>query len=156
MEHAATLTLPFEPAPRRRVHFKTRGASLGLTRGGTHDLVRQVEHGLSFKALESLGAESGLGVPHLASVLGIPERTLARRKASGRLSPEESERLLRLSIVFERAVELFAGDAARAIAWMARPNKALGYESPLVYSRTELGAREVENVIGRLEHGVFA
>jgi putative toxin-antitoxin system antitoxin component (TIGR02293 family) len=47
-------------------------------------------------------------------------------------------------------------DVAGAISWLAAPKKALGHETPLAYSRTELGAREVENLIGRLEHGVFS
>jgi len=144
-------------APRRRnARLRTRGASLGLTATRTDDLVRQIERGLPFKALESLAALSGLPVNLFASVLGIPERTLARRKAAGRLAPDESERLLRVSTVFENALELFEGDVAGAVTWLTSPKKALGHQTPLAYSRTELGAREVENLIGRLEHGVFS
>jgi len=106
--------------------------------------------------LHSLASVSGLPVPVLASLVGIPGRTLARRKAAGRLAPEESERLLRISTVFELAVELFEGDVAAAIDWLTAPKKALGGNAPLAYARTELGAREVEALIGRLEHGVFS
>jgi putative toxin-antitoxin system antitoxin component (TIGR02293 family) len=74
----------------------------------------------------------------------------------GRFAPDESERLLRVSTVFEKAVELFEGDVAGAVTWLTSPRRALGYQTPLAYSRTELGAREVENLIGRLEHGVFS
>ncbi len=143
------------PRP-RSVRFRTRGASLGLTATRTGELVRRVEQGLSFKALESLAALSGLAVTRFASILGIPPRTLARRKAAGKLAPDESERLLRVSTVFEKAVELFDGDVLAAATWLTSPKKALANETPLEYSRHELGAREVENLIGRLEHGVFA
>ena len=85
----------------------------------------------------------------------LPARTLARRKASGKLTKPESERLLRLSLVFEKTVNLFEGDADAARTWLSRSNKALGGETPLSAVETELGAREVEDVIGRLEHGVF-
>ena len=154
---SAGITHVEHQAPRRRqVRFRTRGASLGLTATQTDDLVCQIEAGLPFKALESLAALSGLSVPPIASVLGIPERTLARRKAVGRFAPDESERLLRISTVFEKAVELFEGDVAGAVTWLTSPRRALGYQTPLAYSRTELGAREVENLIGRLEHGVFS
>jgi putative toxin-antitoxin system antitoxin component (TIGR02293 family) len=64
--------------------------------------------------------------------------------------------LLRLSLVFEKAVNLFEGDTDAARAWLGRPNKALGGETPLSAVETEIGAREVEDLIGRLEHGVFA
>lgn len=120
------------------------------------DLIRQIERGLPWKALESLAARSGIAVHAIGSVLGIPSRTLARRRASGRLAPDESERLLRLTRVFEGAVELFEGDTQRAVNWLTSPKKVLDNESPLRYSRTEIGAREIENLIGRLEQGVFS
>jgi len=154
---SATLDRAEPQAPRRRnVRFRTRGASLGLTATRTDDLVSRIERGLPFRVLESLTALSGLPVTLIASVGGIPERTLARRKVAGRFVPEESERLLRISTVFEKAVDLFEGDVAGAVTWLTLPKKALGYQTPLRYSRTELGAREVENLIGRLDHGVFS
>ena len=124
--------------------------------GGLANLIRRVERGLPFKALSGLAERSGLGVPHLAALIGIPERTLARRKAAGRLAPAESERLVRISTIFEKAVDLFEGDEKAAVAWLGSAKKALNNESPLAFARTELGAREVENLIGRLEHGVFS
>jgi putative toxin-antitoxin system antitoxin component (TIGR02293 family) len=84
-----------------------------------------------------------LSLALLASVIGIPERTLARRKAAGKLKPDESERLLRVSNLFERCVELFEGDVTAAVNW-------------LVSTKTELGAREVEDLIGRLNGGIFS
>jgi len=141
---------------RRRLRFRVRGESLGLKPTRTDQLVGEIEAGLSFRALESLADLSGLSVPLIASTLGIPERTLARRKADGRFAPDESERLLRLSILFEKAVELFEGNVTGAVGWLTHPQRALSCQTPLAYSRTELGAREVENLIGRLEHGVFS
>jgi putative toxin-antitoxin system antitoxin component, TIGR02293 family len=92
----------------------------------------------------------------LAEYLGISSRTLERRKADGRLKAAESERLVRLARLFELAAELFQGDTVRAARWMQVRRDALDRESPFSYSRTEAGAREVENLIGRLEHGVFS
>ena len=144
------------PSARRVIRFSKRGASLGMTATTTDEIIRQIERGLPFKALRTLETMSGVGASSIASAIGIPERTLARRKAADRLSPEESERLFRISTMFEKAVELFEGDASAAVSWLATPKRALGNRSPLTYSRTEVGAREVENLIGRLEHGVFS
>jgi putative toxin-antitoxin system antitoxin component (TIGR02293 family) len=141
---------------RRNLRFSTRGASLGLRSTSTSKLIEQLEAGLSFETLETLEANSGLGVTMLAALIGIPDRTLSRRKSVGRIGPEESERLLRISNIFEKAVELFEGDTESAVQWLTTPKKALDGQLPIQYSRTELGAREVENLIGRLEHGVFA
>jgi len=131
------------------------GSSLGLSAGRPDELIREVRKGLSFKTLESLSRASGILVSELASIIEIPNRTLARRKAAGRLARDESERLLRISSIFEKAVQLFNGDVTEAVAWLRRPRRALADHTPLVYSGTELGAREVENLIGQLEYGVF-
>jgi putative toxin-antitoxin system antitoxin component (TIGR02293 family) len=138
------------------VEFKTRGASLGLRARDSGELIRRIERGLSFKALQSLEARSGLPLAVIAEVIGIPERTLARRKTAGTLAPEESERLVRLATIFEKAVQLFEGRVLEAVRWLMTPAKALDHHAPLSYARTELGGREVENLIGRLEHGVFS
>ena len=135
--------------------YGTPGSSLGLQERSTPQLIRDLRRGLSFDALARLAAESGISVSEIAAVLGIPERTLARRKVAGKLAPDESERLLRISRIFESAVRLFAGDAGAAVAWLRKARPALGGHTPLEYSATELGAREVENLIGQLEHGVF-
>ncbi len=141
---------------RHSLRFRSRGNVLGLTAANAPELIQQLERGFPFKTLQALESRSGLSLSRLAAVIGIPERTLARRKVSRKLTPEESERLLRISTVFEDAVNLFEGDVPAAVNWLTTPRKALGDRSPLAYARTEPGAREVENLIGRLEHGIFS
>jgi putative toxin-antitoxin system antitoxin component (TIGR02293 family) len=137
-------------------HSQLPGRTLGLKAKNSGELIRQVGRGFSFHLLAAFEARSGISLAEIAAIVGIPPRTLARRKSSGRLTSDESEKLLRLSSVFEQAVELFEGDEAGARRWLTTAKKALENQTPLEYSRTELGAREVENLIGRLEHGVFA
>jgi putative toxin-antitoxin system antitoxin component (TIGR02293 family) len=132
------------------------GASLGLTVTNTGELIRQVKRGLSFKALRVFASNSGIPISVITSIVGIPGRTLARRKAAGKLTTDESERLLRVASVFDKTVELFEGDVMSAVKWLTTSRKALDNQAPLTYCRTELGAREVENLVGRLEHGVFS
>jgi putative toxin-antitoxin system antitoxin component (TIGR02293 family) len=132
------------------------GRALGLRVETSGELIRQLSRGFSFDAMRALESRSGIALSEIASLIGLPPRTFARRKASGRLTSDESEKLLRISAVFEQAVDLFEGNRAGALKWLTTPKKALENETPLGYSRTELGAREVENLIGRLEHGVFS
>jgi putative toxin-antitoxin system antitoxin component (TIGR02293 family) len=132
------------------------GASLGLPALETGALIRKLQTGLSFRALESFSSETGIPISEIGETMQVPERTLARRRVAGRLSSEESEKLLRLSNIFEQAVGLFEGDVKAAVAWLRSPKKALAYKAPLMYARTEIGARQVEDLIGRLEQGVFA
>jgi putative toxin-antitoxin system antitoxin component (TIGR02293 family) len=141
---------------RQQLRYRLRGSTLGLTAANPAELVEQLERGFSFKTLRTFESRSGLALSRLAATIGIPERTLARRRVSRRLTPDESERLLRISAIFEDALGLFEGDVAAAVNWLTTPRKALGDRAPLAYARTEPGAREVENLIGRLEHGIFS
>jgi len=140
----------------KTARFRRTGESLGLSIESVPVRIRAVMRGFSYQALVAFATNSGVGLSALAENLGIPERTLARRRAAGRLAPEESERLLRLSSIFEKTVELFEGDVPTAVNWLSTPKRALEGQPPLKYARTEVGARQVENLIGRLEHGVFS
>ncbi len=133
-----------------------RGYTVGLRSNNLFNVLQRIATGLPYKALESLQQKSGLRLADVAKVTGIPLRTMARRKETGRLNPAESERLLRLSFLFEQAVDLFDGDVDAAREWLEKPSKGLGGQTPLQLAETEIGAREVENLIGRLEHGVFS
>ena|SRR5271165_583905 len=131
-------------------------SSLRLATGEAHELIRKIEQGLPLQVLESLAMGLGMGLAELGARLGIPPRTLARRKAAGRLSPDESERVVRVARLLEKTLVLFGWDGAEALQWLRQPKQALAGESPLDYARTEIGAREVENLLGRIEHGVFS
>lgn len=132
------------------------GASLGLRVRHTTDLIDQLQGGLSYGALKSFAGTTGLPIARVASTLEIPERTLARRRAAGKLAPDESERLFRLSRIFDKALGLFEGNRNGAVTWLTTARRALSDKTPLDYAKTEIGAREVEDLIGRLEHGVFS
>ena len=81
--------------------------------------------------------------------------TLHRRKKSGHLDRAESDRLVRYARLFSRASEALGGIAG-ARSWLIAPARAFHGECPLDYADTEIGAREVEALLGRLEHGVFS
>ena len=142
--------------PRGPGHESGRELGLRVAAAGTHELIREIEQGLPIRVLEALALGMGMGLPELAGHLGIPSRTLARRKTAGRLSPDESERVVRVARLLEKALVLFGWDGAEARQWLRLPKQALAGQSPLDYARTEIGAREVENLLGRIEHGVFA
>lgn len=129
---------------------------LGLSPSDSLDLISSVNKGLRFSAFERLQEAIDLSAQELAKVVSIPTRTLHRRKEQGRLQPDESDRLVRLSRVYGKTLELFEGNKLEARHWLSSPQSALGGTSPLSMASTEVGAREVEALIGRLEYGVFS
>lgn len=129
---------------------------LGLRAVETSELLERVEAGFSYETFERFQRNVDFPLEVLAQLVQIKVRTLARRRESGRLTSEESDRLLRVSRVFGKALSLFDGDLEAARSWLSTPAPALGNRTPQDVSTTEVGAREVENLVGRLEHGVFA
>ncbi len=129
---------------------------LGLEPADTVRLVERVERGFSYRELEHLRDNVGLSRSDLADLVKVKPRTLDRRKKEDHLLPEESDRLLRVSRVFGKALELFEGDPKAAREWLSSPQTALGGAVPLDIAKTDIGAREVEALVGRLEHGVFS
>jgi len=124
-------------------------------RADAHELVRQVRKGLHFRKLEALQAGVDLPLEQLAGKLAISRSTLLRRKALGRLTPHESDCVVRFARLVQHAADVF-GDAARGREWLKLPQRALGGATPLDYAETELGAREVENLLGRIDYGVYS
>lgn len=128
---------------------------LGIKTADNLKLAKKVEAGFSFDALERLGKTTGLPLETLRVAVRITPRTLTRRRKEKKLSPEESDRLVSVSRLLAQTFELFEGDSEAGLRWFQSPNRALGGLSPIEAAATETGAREVENLIGRLEHGVF-
>ncbi len=112
-----------------------------------------LQDGVPRAAFEKLRTDLGTTSDELAGVLGIPPRTLARR--TDRFKPDESERILRIASVHRRAVEVLVEKDAAA-RWMTRPKRALSGLTPLRCCDTEFGAREVDRLLTRIAHGVFA
>ncbi len=131
-------------------------ALLGIDEYDSATLLKSVEAGLSFRAFERFQENAGLSQTQASNLVQIAGRTLTRRREEGRLRPDESDRLLRAGRVFGRALDLFEGDPEGARRWLSRPQPALGGAIPLELAQSDVGAREVELAIGRIEHGIVA
>lgn len=128
---------------------------LPVTPSSPLDWVSLIRRGIPSSAVDSLTKFTGLSQAELSAALGIPERTLARRKREGKLNSEESAKLIRLARVIERAEEVFE-DFEAAIDWLKSANASLAAATPLSLLDTDIGAENVLDTLGRIEHGVFA
>ena len=115
-----------------------------------------VRDGIPARALRIFADTLGLNLTDFARVVLIPRRTLERRIAANAvLRTVESERVVRLGRIFAKAKDVFE-DGNEAATWLSEPLDSLGGQTPLQLSSTEPGAREVEQMLGRIEHGVFS
>jgi putative toxin-antitoxin system antitoxin component (TIGR02293 family) len=117
--------------------------------------IERIRAGLSFRAAQQLQKALGVSLEQLAAVLGMSRATLHRRKTQGRLAEQESERLVRYQQLLKKAVDVF-GNEAKAREWLTHAQPGLAQAVPIEFAHTEIGAREVENLLGRIEYGVYS
>jgi putative toxin-antitoxin system antitoxin component (TIGR02293 family) len=82
-----------------------------------------------------------------------PRATLKRRRT--RLSPAESQRLERLARIVAMTEEVWQ-DKTAAAEFLVRPHRGLGGRTPLQMAATDLGARQVEEILASIEFGLPA
>jgi putative toxin-antitoxin system antitoxin component (TIGR02293 family) len=141
--------------PGRKVSGADALIGLNLIKTEKDVLIKKIKKGLPISAFEKIQKELDVSADILASTVNIATRTLARRKKEGRFHSDESERVLRIASLFDRALQVLHSQN-RVQLWFKAPQKGLGGKTPLEYADTEPGAREVEDLLGRLEHGVFS
>ncbi len=125
---------------------------MGRTLSSDRDLREAIREGFPPAVVEELMRTSGLTLKELAGALDLSPRSLQRRRRSGRLARFESDRLYRLARIVAIANQ-YLGDHERATRWLKRPNRVLGGIAPVSAIDTELGARQVENILGRIAYG---
>ena len=118
-------------------------------------MIKCIQDGLPIEELDALQTSLDVPMETLATKLGISKATLHRRKLEGRLDPVESDRVVRFARLMGQTVKVF-GSEAEGRDWLNTPQFGLGGAVPLDYAETEIGAREVENLLGRIEYGVYS
>jgi putative toxin-antitoxin system antitoxin component (TIGR02293 family) len=116
--------------------------------------VRLIRRGLPVEAVQFMLDTGRLTLAELDQVV-LPRKTLANRRKLGTLTPEQSDRLVRVARVLASA-EVTFGSRDKAAAWLRRPTTALAGERPLLLLDTDEGAREVSQLLGRIGHGIAA
>ena len=129
--------------------------TLGKRVSSQQDLISAVRRGLRTSTVDAVIEELDAPRAEVLPTLRLARRTMERRKVTGRLLPEESERVYRLAKVLAFA-ESVLGTKQKARHWLNTPNRALGNASPLSLLETEAGVDEVTSVLGRIEFGVYS
>ena len=118
-------------------------------------VTNRAQAGLPYAALEAAAKRYEVPAARLALILGLPARTLARRKKERRLSAEESDRLVRFARVAAVADDVLETPKIAA-EWLRTPNGALGGAAPIDLLGTDLGAEQVETILVHIDYGVYS
>lgn len=127
----------------------------GLNNADGVALLGQISEGLDGKVANLIVDWAKITQNDLRKMSGIPSTTFSR-SVKARFSADQSERLVRIIRVIDRAVELFEGNKEEAQKWLNEPNRALSWKVPAELMASETGAYEVIKLITRLEHGVYS
>lgn len=120
--------------------------------------IARARHGIAVAEAAGIMQTWSIPVGAFAALLGVSERKWSRARAGdpdGLLSPVASDRLLRASKVFDHARAVFDSDRD-AVAWFSMPNHTLSGETPLSLMDTDAGVHQVDDVLTRIEFGVYA
>ena len=128
--------------------------ALGLSIRSGKDLIAAVRQGLPVQAIENVLDTGRMTLSEIDLVV-LPRKTLSHRRKIGRLTADQSDRLMRAARVIAAAEDTF-GSQQKAASWLRRPTTALGNETPLSLLDTSEGALQVENLLGRISHGIAA
>ncbi len=132
----------------------TADAILDIGAKGSRDAIEATRRGLHTGKIDEL-VKSGRA--NLAEIdrLVLPRKTLSHRRKIGVLTPEQSDRLIRLVRVIAAAEETF-GSQEKAARWLRRPTTALDGDAPISLLDTGEGSRQVEHLLARIDHGLAA
>lgn len=118
-------------------------------------MVERIRQGLPLDFVEHLAQDADIALHDLVEFGVIPRRTLAHSKQNEQFSPAQSDRAVRFLRVFRKAKDTF-GSKDKALTWLKRPTRPLEGHTPLALLDTEAGARLVEDLLMRIDHGVAA
>lgn len=118
--------------------------------------LKEISEGLSFNHFEELKVLlKAQNDSELCKIIGINPRTLSRRKRENRFNKEESDRILSVFRIINLAKQILE-TKENAINWLKSPQFALSNLLPIELLDTELGSREVEDLLYQIKYGVFS
>jgi putative toxin-antitoxin system antitoxin component (TIGR02293 family) len=117
------------------------------------ELHRGIKRGLPYRSFESLRERLGLSVAEAANILGLPPRTLARRRKTRRLDGQESDRLHGTVRIVAYAFSVLGNEQA-VIIGCADPIEPWAARSSICLTPTSAHGRS--KMFGRIEHGYWA
>ena len=136
-------------------HVNMRADAIsGLDGQSRRGAIEATRRGLPVSGIEHLVDSGRLTLAEVDHVV-LPRKTLSHRRKIGVLTPEQSDRLVRVVRIIAAAEDTF-GSKEKAFVWLRRPTKALEGDAPLGLLDTTEGARAVELLLHRIDHGLAA
>lgn len=121
-----------------------------------YDLIILSRAGISKASAESVISYTGMSKKtFVEDILNLSIKTLERKQGDDKLDKRTSSLVIEVARVLEHTYQVFA-DKEKVHRWLSKPNNALHGESPLSLFSTPTGIGMVEDVLTRIEEGVYS
>lgn len=120
------------------------------------DLIALSNEGVTRKAIESLAQYIGVSQKTFAeNILNISVKTVERKKPTDKLDKKISSHIIEVAKVIQHARKVFE-DNDKVVSWFNKPNRALNQKQPADLLDTFTGLQMVDDILGRIEEGVYS
>ena len=147
------------PSSRRRRSAQPAGllmATYQPQRATGFAIIEQAQQGVPTQQVDQLAELLGISFKEMAIILQVAERTLHRFRSAGQLDQQTSERLLWLENLTSHGLLVFDGRAEALADWLRHPLRELKGQAPLQWLNTISGFGLVDDVLTRIEYGVYS
>jgi putative toxin-antitoxin system antitoxin component (TIGR02293 family) len=119
-----------------------------------YTVIDRARQGVLRAEVDQVAGLAGLADVDMARILNMSVRNLHRLKSDDKLGRDASERLLLLTNLLKHGLDVFDGDTETLADWLRSPIRELNSQSPLYLLDTTTGFGLVDDVLGRIEHGI--
>lgn len=118
-------------------------------------ILAKLEKGVDGARIDPLVKQLGLSLKELAGLLAVAERTLLRQRSTARLDKAVAEQIVLLEQLAVHGLDVFDENAEVFKRWLRYPLPELNNQPPLSWLTTVTGIRLVDDVLTRIEFGVY-
>ncbi|RZK36262.1 MAG: DUF2384 domain-containing protein [Pedobacter sp.] len=130
--------------------------SLAIPIKNYYDLILLSRAGISKASAESVISFTGMSKKSFVEdILNLSIKTLERKQADDKLDIRTSSLVIEVARVLEHTYQVF-DDKEKVQRWLSKPNNALHGETPLSLFSTPTGIGMIEDVLTRIEEGVYS
>ncbi len=117
-------------------------------------IMDRLEHGISVSVIERIASYLDISLNELMGYLRISRSTWHRRKKTGKLDFNLSDKAFQLSKLLEYAESVF-GEKEKVRLWLKTPSVVFENHKPIEFVGSLSGMNVINEELIRIEHGVY-
>lgn len=113
----------------------------------------KASEGISKSDFLVIVTNTGLNLTEFSSLLPVSRRTIEKAKDKDLLSPAVSDRVLQIGALYQHGSQVLGSSFKE---WLNSPLISLGSKKPIEFINNDTGISMINDLLGRIEHGVYS